>query len=57
MTDVPTVKFNFVPISGLQDVAKDATCGVLTFFVSLVLKLMSLQTSSGSSRKWASCRL
>ncbi|RDX56449.1 replication factor-a protein [Lentinus brumalis] len=29
VTDVPTVKFNFVPISGLQDVSKDATCDII----------------------------
>ncbi|KAI0372965.1 replication factor-a protein [Pilatotrama ljubarskyi] len=39
-TDVPTVKFNFVPIAGLQDIAKDAVCDI----VGVVKEVSDLST-------------
>ncbi|KAI0723933.1 replication factor-a protein [Cerioporus squamosus] len=49
MTDVPTVKFNFVPISGLQDVAKDATCGTDSDIVQIPKRELTVVDRSGYS--------
>ncbi|TBU42066.1 replication factor-a protein [Dichomitus squalens] len=47
-TDVPTVKFNFINISSLQDVAKDSTCDVIGV-VKDVSELSSI-TSKATSK-------
>lgn len=53
--DVPTVKFNFVSIQALQEVAKDTVCGASGSQTDSlpILLTATTQTSSGSSKKSA----
>lgn len=40
-TNVPMVKYNFVPLSGLEELNKDSTCGAWLGSLSSILRLMA----------------
>ncbi|KAG7448223.1 replication factor-a protein [Guyanagaster necrorhizus] len=52
-TGLPMVKYNFVPLAGLEDIAKDATCDVIAIVkeVGTVSEIVSKATSRATKKR------